>query len=65
MTNEIFIPDEIISNKIYLIRNQNVMIDRDLAELYQMVNLAPQFGEEQDTLQWFLQSMELPCFQVF
>ncbi len=36
MTNEIFIPDEIISNKIYLIRNQNVMIDRDLAELYQM-----------------------------
>ena len=36
MTNEIFIPDEIISNKIYLIRNQNVMIDRDLAELYQV-----------------------------
>ena len=36
MTNEIFIPDEIISNKIYLIRDQKVMIDRDLAELYQV-----------------------------
>lgn len=36
MTNEISIPDEIISNKIYLIRNQKVMIDRDLAELYQV-----------------------------
>lgn len=30
------IPDEIISNKTYLIRNQKVMIDRDLAELYQV-----------------------------
>ena len=30
------IPDEIISNKIYLIRNQKVMIDRDLAELYRV-----------------------------
>ena len=30
------IPDEIISNKIYLIRNQKVMLDRDLAELYQV-----------------------------
>ncbi|PQJ78422.1 ORF6N domain-containing protein [Polaribacter porphyrae] len=29
-------PDEIISNKIYLIRNQKVMLDRDLAELYQV-----------------------------
>ncbi|TRZ73096.1 MAG: ORF6N domain-containing protein [Bacteroidetes bacterium] len=28
------IPDEIIINKIYLIRGQKVMIDRDLAELY-------------------------------
>jgi hypothetical protein len=28
------IPDEIIINKIYLIREQKVMIDRDLAELY-------------------------------
>ena len=30
------IPDEIISNKIYLIRNQKVMLDRDLAELYRV-----------------------------
>ncbi len=27
-------PDEIVMNKIYLIRNQKVMIDVDLAELY-------------------------------
>ena len=32
----LIIPDEIISNKIYLIRNQKVMLDRDLAELYQV-----------------------------
>jgi phage regulator Rha-like protein len=31
---EIIIPDEVISNKIYLIRNQKVMIDSDLAQLY-------------------------------
>ena len=29
-----FIPDEIVINKIYLIRQQKVMLDRDLAELY-------------------------------
>lgn len=28
------IPDEIILNKIYLVREQKVMIDRDLAKLY-------------------------------
>lgn len=28
------IPDEIVMNKIYLIRGQKVMIDRDLAKLY-------------------------------
>jgi len=28
------IPEETIINKIYLIRGQKVMIDRDLAELY-------------------------------
>jgi len=28
------VPDEIIINKIYLVREQKVMIDRDLAELY-------------------------------
>ena len=28
------IPDELIMNKIYLIRGQKVMLDSDLAELY-------------------------------
>lgn len=28
------IPDELLMNKIYLIREQKVMLDRDLAELY-------------------------------
>ena len=30
------VPDEVMMNKIYLIRNQKVMLDRDLAELYQV-----------------------------
>jgi hypothetical protein len=34
MSNEIIIPDEIISSKIYLIREQKVMLDKDLAALY-------------------------------
>ena len=35
MTTEIqILPDEAIINKIYVIRNKKVMIDRDLAELY-------------------------------
>jgi phage regulator Rha-like protein len=34
MKQSITIPDEIITNKIYLIRDQKVMLDRDLAELY-------------------------------
>ena len=28
------LPDEVIMSKIYIIRNQKVMLDRDLAELY-------------------------------
>ncbi len=28
------IPDEVLINKIYLLRNQKVMLDRDLADLY-------------------------------
>ena len=32
--DEIAIPDEILMNKIYLIRGQKVMLDNDLAELY-------------------------------
>ena len=34
MTRDITVPDEVVMNKIYLIRGQKVMIDRDLAELY-------------------------------
>ena len=34
MDKEAAIPDEIITSKIYLIRDQKVMLDRDLAELY-------------------------------
>lgn len=32
--DEIIIPDELISNKIYFIRDTKVMLDRDLADLY-------------------------------
>jgi len=35
MSNKIsLIPDDVVTNKIYFIRNQKVMIDRDLAVLY-------------------------------
>ena len=34
--SEIMIPDEKIMNKIYLIRGKKVMLDRDLAELYEI-----------------------------
>ncbi|HKR06470.1 MAG TPA: ORF6N domain-containing protein [Bacteroidia bacterium] len=34
MSKHLILPDEIIINKIYLIRGMKVMIDRDLAELY-------------------------------
>ena len=33
-TNNITIADEVIINKIYVIRDQKVMVDRDLAEMY-------------------------------
>ena len=36
MSKEIAIPEEIITNKIYLIRDQKIMLDSDLAELYQV-----------------------------
>ena len=35
--SKIIIPNEIITNKIYFVRNQKVMIDSDLAELFQVV----------------------------
>jgi hypothetical protein len=31
---EFMIPDELVINRIYLIRGQKVMLDRDLSELY-------------------------------
>ncbi|HRJ28240.1 MAG TPA: ORF6N domain-containing protein [Cyclobacteriaceae bacterium] len=34
MSKSIAIPDEVVMNKIYLIRSHKVMLDRDLAELY-------------------------------
>ena len=34
MNESITVPDEIISSKIYFIRQQKVMLDNDLAELY-------------------------------
>jgi hypothetical protein len=34
MSAQMLIPDEIIMNKIYLIRGHKVMLDQDLAELY-------------------------------
>jgi len=34
MSKNLTIPDEIVMNKIFLIRGQKVMLDRDLSELY-------------------------------
>lgn len=34
--NSIIIVDEVFMNKIYVVRGQKVMLDRDLAELYQI-----------------------------
>ena len=31
---DLMIPDEVVISKIYLIRGQKVMLDKDLAELY-------------------------------
>lgn len=36
MSKSIAIPDEVVVSKIYLIRNHKVMLDLDLAELYQV-----------------------------
>ena len=37
--SESIIPNEVITNKIYVIRGQKVMLDRDLAELYDVKNI--------------------------
>jgi hypothetical protein len=34
MSRSIAVPDEVVMNKIYVIREHKVMLDRDLAELY-------------------------------
>lgn len=34
--NEMMIPEEVIMSKIYLIRTHKVMLDNDLAELYEV-----------------------------
>ena len=36
MNEKITIPDEVIINKIYVIRDQKVMLDKNLAKLYQV-----------------------------
>lgn len=36
MTKSLAIPEEVVMNKIHLIRNHKVMLDMDLAELYQV-----------------------------
>ena len=33
-TKSVMIPDELLMNKIYLIREQKIMLDKDLSELY-------------------------------
>ena len=50
--NSLVIPSESIVNKIYIIRNRKVMLDRDLAELYGVttgnLNLAVKRDEKLD-----------------
>ncbi len=38
MKNKVSIPNEIILNKIYFIRGQKVMLDKDLAKIYNVEN---------------------------
>ena len=37
--NSIILPDEVITSKIYLIRGEKVMLDRDLAELFEVKSI--------------------------
>lgn len=36
MREDIVLPEEVIMSEIYLVRNQKVMLDSDLADLYQV-----------------------------
>ena len=38
MSKEVTIPEEVIASKIYQIKGQKVMLDSDLAELYEVEN---------------------------
>lgn len=38
-TKNLIIPDEAITNKIYLVRGEKVMLDRDLAELFDVKSI--------------------------
>jgi len=57
--NAIAIPNELLMNKIYLIRGQKVMIDRDLAELYdvetRVLNQAVRRNEKRFPLDFMFQ----------
>ena len=35
-THHISIPETLVTSKIYVIRNKKIMLDRDLAELYEV-----------------------------
>jgi hypothetical protein len=35
-TNAVTVPDEVVMDKIYVIRDQKIMLDKDLAELYEV-----------------------------
>jgi hypothetical protein len=50
MRKGVTIPDEVVMNKIYLIRGYKVMLDRDLAELYgvKSIRLREQVKRNQD-----------------
>lgn len=50
MTKSVAILDEVVMNKIYLIREHKVMLDRDLAELYgvKSIRLREQVKRNQD-----------------
>jgi hypothetical protein len=41
MSESFIIPDETIISKIYQLRNKSVMLDRDLAELYDVKYNSP------------------------
>lgn len=36
MNDNIALPQEVIMSKIYMVRGQKIMLDRDLSELYQV-----------------------------